>query len=434
MNFNTLKRFGHEVYACFQRASDALFNTVDALLRETQAHSFPELTLSPYFQRRWSSLYEAFEDGRIDQQHLRHVFAKYAPGPACGQRLWLGIDASSIERRASPTSRDRSVVYVATRAGGGKPISYGWQFSSLLVLPEQASSWTYVLGAQRIDTWRSAIQVAAEQVREVVAELPCRPIVTTDRWYRCKGFLLDTERVACDKLLRVKRNRVFYRSAPAPTGKRGAPRKDGERFQCNHVETQGGCDEQWQGMDERGQPIEVACWKNLHLRTARHLSLSLFRVIRHGASQPPRDPKESWFLWAGQETLPLPQVWQGYKRRFSQEHGSRFDKQALLWNTPRLRTPEQFERWTDGVAIVHHLLVLARPLGEACYREWETARKPAPPQQVRRALGQILVKLGTPAQAPKPRGKSPGRLNGHLPGLAPRFEVVRKHKKEPPSG
>ncbi len=30
-------------------------------------------------------------------------------------------------------------------------------------------------------------------------------------------------------------------------------------------------------------------------------------------------------------------------RRFGQKHGYRFDKQALLWETPRLRTPEQFE-------------------------------------------------------------------------------------------
>ena len=48
-----------------------------------------------------------------------------------------------------------------------------------------------------------------------------------------------------------------------------------------------------------------------------------------------------------------------------QEHGYRFEKQALLLTAPRLRTPEQFNRWTQIVAIVHNLLVLARDLGEA---------------------------------------------------------------------
>ncbi len=55
MNLNTLQSFRHEVYRCFTRAADALFNTVDALLTETNAHSFPELSLSPWFERRWCS-------------------------------------------------------------------------------------------------------------------------------------------------------------------------------------------------------------------------------------------------------------------------------------------------------------------------------------------------------------------------------------------
>ena len=85
MNLNTVQDFRHDVYGCFPRAADALFNTVDALLTETQAHSFPELSLSPFFERRWGSLYEAFEDGRIDQERLRGVFAKYLLRPVDGE-------------------------------------------------------------------------------------------------------------------------------------------------------------------------------------------------------------------------------------------------------------------------------------------------------------------------------------------------------------
>ena len=81
MNLNTVQGFRHDVYGCFDRAADALFNTVDALLTETQAHSFPELSLSPWFERRWGSLYEAFEDGRIDQTRLRAVFARVPAAP-----------------------------------------------------------------------------------------------------------------------------------------------------------------------------------------------------------------------------------------------------------------------------------------------------------------------------------------------------------------
>ncbi len=111
MNLNTLNRFRHEVYGCFSRAADALFNTVDALLTETNAHSFPELSLSPCFERRWCSLYEAFEDGRIEQERLRGIFVEYLVRTEEGDRLWLGLDATSIERPQSKTSPDRTVVY-----------------------------------------------------------------------------------------------------------------------------------------------------------------------------------------------------------------------------------------------------------------------------------------------------------------------------------
>jgi hypothetical protein len=59
MNLTTLQQYREEVYGCFDRAGDSLFNTVDALITESQAKSFVELSLSPFFERKWPSLYEA---------------------------------------------------------------------------------------------------------------------------------------------------------------------------------------------------------------------------------------------------------------------------------------------------------------------------------------------------------------------------------------
>src|SRR5438105_11177314 len=100
MNLNTLNAFRHAVYGCFKQAGDALFNTVDALSSETAAHSFPELSLSPLFERRWPSLYEAFEDGQIDAQQLRQVFVQFAPLPSRGSTsFWASIPATCTARK-----------------------------------------------------------------------------------------------------------------------------------------------------------------------------------------------------------------------------------------------------------------------------------------------------------------------------------------------
>ncbi len=150
MDLNTLQQFRKPIYACLTRASDALFNTADARFPETQATSFPELSLSPFFERQWPSLYEGFEDGRIDQEHLSAVFASHAPHPQEGERMWIGLDASRIERPESHTLADRTVVYKPNLPKSTKPIIYGWQFSTVVVLPDQPSSWTYILDQKRI--------------------------------------------------------------------------------------------------------------------------------------------------------------------------------------------------------------------------------------------------------------------------------------------
>jgi hypothetical protein len=115
----------------------------------------------------------------------------------------------------------------------------------------------------------------------------------------------------------------------------------------------------------------------------------------------------------------------------AQEHGYRFDKQALMWDAPRLRTPEQFERWSHIVAIVHNHLVLARDLVEPELRPWENTQRQPTPQQVRRGISKLLPRLGTPARLPQPRGKSNGRSKGAIVKKAQHFAVVRKTPKLP---
>jgi hypothetical protein len=276
--------------------------------------------------------------------------------------------------------------------------------------------------------------VAARQLRAVVALLVARglhPIILGDRWYACAPFLARMNEVAASCLLRVKSNRVFYRPAPARRpGQLGASRKDGDRFGCGDESTQGEPDESWQGTDAKGARIQVRCWKQLHLRTARFVEVSVIQVIRQGASGKARDPKISWFVWKGDQPAPLAQISPTYRLRYSQEHGYRFDKQVDLWDVPRLSTPERTERWTHVVACAHNLLVLARPLVDGCYRPWEARRLVLSLSQVRRAMPTLLRQLGTPARPPQPRGKAPGRAKGFHPKPRPRHPAIRKTSKK----
>lgn len=48
----------------------------------------------------------------------------------------------------------------------------GWQFSSLVVLPETPSSWTYTLDNQRIESEKTQSELATRQLEAVVPLLP----------------------------------------------------------------------------------------------------------------------------------------------------------------------------------------------------------------------------------------------------------------------
>jgi hypothetical protein len=295
MNLNTLNDFRHGMYSCFGNGKDALFNTVDALSSEAGAQSFPELSLSPFFERTWASLYEALEDGKIDAEQLREVFVRFAPLPAVGQHVFLGVDTSNLYRSEADTAADRTLVPIANLPKNAHAACPGWVISSVVLLPTLAGQGTFVLDTARVSSTELATEVAARQLKAVVALLVARglcPVIIGDRWYACAPFLARMTDVAASCLLRVKSNRVFYRPAPERCpGQLGASRKDGDRFQCRDESTHGEPDEVWEGTDAKGARVQVKCWKHLHLRTARWIEVSVIQITRHGASDKARDPK-----------------------------------------------------------------------------------------------------------------------------------------------
>jgi hypothetical protein len=153
-------------------------------------------------------------------------------------------------------------------------------------------------------------------------------------------------------------------------------------------------------------------------------------LIRVEVSRLPREtrqPQVLWLWWHGPGTPDLAVVWRAYVRRFDLEHTFRFLKQTLGWTAPRVRYPEQADRWTWLVTLAYTQLRLARPAVADRRLPWE---RPLPrgkltPCRVRRAFSQLRPALGTPASPPKPCGRSPGRPKGRRSGAAPRYPAIK---------
>jgi len=268
---------------------------------------------------------------------------------------------------------------------------------------------------------------AQEKEREETQGEQERPVVLADGGDGTAGWVAATADLALDQLVRAAATRVLYRTAPPPTGKAGRPRKDGARVKGSDPSTHGAPDVIWTGPDAGGREVTVRCGGGLHRKECRHVPLTAVCLTRPAATGATGDPRERWLWWRGGRPVPpLARVARLYPRRFSSEHGDRFDKQDLLWTAPHVRTPEQMERWTDVVAAVHNESGLARARAQAQHLPWEDPPRPLSPRQVRRALARLIAREGTPAAPPRPRGKSPGRAPGTVVRPAPRHPVIRK--------
>lgn len=154
----------------------------------------------------------------------------------------------------------------------------------------------------------------------------------------------------------------------------------------------------------------------------------LVEVERLPRGERRRKPKKLWLWWHGEGEPDLDLLWRSYIRRFDLEHAIKLFKGTLGWTTPRVRHPEQADRWTWLILAAYAQLRLARGIVADRRLPWE---RPLParsltPTRVLRGFATLLPSLGTPAREPKPRGRSPGRPKGSLSGPARRYPAVKK--------
>jgi hypothetical protein len=182
--------------------------------------------------------------------------------------------------------------------------------------------------------------------------------------------------------------------------------------------------------------VTIALWERLHAPATPTVEVTVARVTVAHLSAGQRTPAPLWLAWHGIR-LPadLRQLWWWYQRRFAIEHGVRFLKQQVGWTVPRLRTPQQADRWSRLLALVLWQLWLARALVTDARLPWE---RPLPadrlsPGRVRRAMSGVLAQLDDRGPPPKPRGNPGGRPPGQRPGPARHFPVHRRTPKSAPA-
>ncbi len=311
------------------------------------------------------------------------------------------IDGTNWPRPAARASAERTWEYRPLPGWPQSGIVPAWAYQWLVAVPDAAGSWVLPLDVQRRGpTAKSATEVALQQIAEVRnaqgAETP-RPVVTLDSGYDLETLTHAT--VDADLVVRLIKSRVVYR-APERRPGRGRPRLHGAPFRL--------ADERTHGPPRRssrlGHPlygsVQIDVWTDLHVGGAPDAPFSVIRV------QVERLPNKK---------LPF-----------------RFFKQTLGWTTVRPRSAEAADRWSWLIAAACWQLWLARALVSEVRLPWEHPRPDGllTPGQVRRHFAGILVRIDTPARAPRKRGKSPGRQKGCRPEPPLHYQVARRAPRQ----
>ena len=235
-----MKLFRIGTYTILGKAKDALFDLMDAVLVTRSVYSFAELSVSPVFRRKWSSIYEAIQDGIPPRTELMKLYIKQL---SSREQIVLAGDHTAWARLDARTLRERTFEHQAHPMSGAKPVTVGQGYSPIAIIPETEGSWALPLLHERITSFENPIQKAAAQLKLVCEHLPTRPISLWDAEYGCASFVKQTADIAADKLMRVRSNRLLYGAPPIYSG-RGRPRKHGHKFKLNNSTTWWTADQQ----------------------------------------------------------------------------------------------------------------------------------------------------------------------------------------------
>ena len=419
---------------------------------------------------------------------VRELAATSGMGTGVGP-LDFAVDVSAWPRRYAATSPERGYWYhpSANRGSRRAPVTEAWAYQWIAQVGHTRSSWTAPVDVRRVRPDEKPALAALAQIRALVADLadlhlpppreasagcpaeaPDMPLFAFDAGYDAAHLSVALAALPVAFLVRLRANRCFFGPPPKPPGPgvRGPKGlrlrgREATRFACADPSTWPAPATMLRRTDPDYGRVEVRAWAGMHSIArrptrpgyggrGRHaggptrgpcdvavgvvLRVQLQRLPRRSTRRP---PPPLWLWWQGPhgrataaEVTPavLDRCWRAYVRRYDLEQTFRFLKQRLAWTTPRLRLPEQADRWSWLVAAAFAHLLLARRAVADRRLPWE---RPLPPERltpmrVLRAFVALAHRLPRVAATPRPCGRSPGRPKGRRSRPAPRYPPVTK--------
>ena len=419
----------------FKKRADASQELIDALASATRVESPVNLSLSDAFRRGFSSVYDALDEGEIEDGELGQLLHDWQPEASeqiAGYEIYAS-DATKEPRAAAKTLADRTTQKTQANAAGVAGHQYQW----LTRLITECKSWVAPQAVDRVSSDETANEVAARQVQQLDQRSPNPKVVVVDSGYVSKVFLAAFIGLFTVVLLiRLRSNQALYGPpAPRKPKQKGPHAKHGTKYKLNQMPTP----DREQRCQIGKHTFVLQAWMGLHLKAVAALVGMVVCVTVLNAEGKPKFKKPLWLFWTGATHIELRDIARIYLWRFCIEHFFRFMKQHMGLCSCNATALQAVTQWMRLCMLAYWQLLLSVDLAQPPNMPWRKLPAQAVPQafsftprQVQLAFHDIMKGIGTPAQSPRPAGKAPGRALGFNPKPRTRHTIIYKSKKPAP--
>lgn len=405
---------------------DAQFELMDSVLCNQKVGSYPELSQTPLFQRKWHSVYQGMKAGRQKRKKLRQTMCQQVP---TGQQV-LSLDSTIWQHPRARTLQGQVYEHASAINKQKHQALVGHVYSCLCWIPKRGESWALPVSSSRLSPKRTTTELGMAQVASWVkwrqAQGATQPdIVVADAKYGTK-FLAQSKGLEVVAVTRLRSDRVLYQPPSEYKGRGTRKRKHGKRFAFKEVDTWGTPALTLSFVDARWGKVQLQVWHHLHPKQDADTEFSVIHVATHLDKEEKKRPKSIWLGYGSPKPVDAKTVWLAFDHRWSIEPHFRFRKQRLYWTLPAFQQSDRCDRWTQLIDCLLWQLYLARDCVQAKPLPWQKGLTRLTPGRVLQNFAPLFAQIDTPTQPVKQRGIPPGWPKGCPRTRPKRYSVVKR--------
>ena len=453
LELKKLVEFRQAVYNQFSKRRDANMNLLDALSSYGhRCQSVIELSESPYFERKYSSVTDAIADGLSEVNWSKMAKTIYDNAvDKNAERIVFITDTTPQPRQSAKCVEDRHITYSPNPAPGNKPITVGHEYSALSLLPlnsaAQEKHWLVPVDTRRVKSHEKGNEVGMLQVSECIKNLNLEATLTISVADSKYGTENCRKQVALHSnwvhIFRLNSTRNVYAKPDAASAKQyGLPMKLND--ESTHTASDSIQEKTIITRSGKSYLLKIKAWYNQILRGSRQFKgyqhpLTVMQLTAVDANGKSLYKNPLWLGLVGErrDEITLLEAYHYYDSRYDIEHYFRFGKDKLLFDKYQTPEVEHEQTWWQLTALAYSQLYLAREQVPLLPKPWERylpsfqaqhdqTPVTATPSQTQRGFSTLLDTIGTPAKHCRPRGKPKGRVKGETQPRRPNYKVIFK--------